>query len=220
MGQKILVCTDIAARGLDTSWVGHVILFDFPFNPIDYLHRVGRTARAGRAGKVTALVSKGDQVLANAIAEAHQKGLPIDELSSDKRLQKLKDPKGKKTSSFYQKSVEFKTNPPRYTHLQRALGAKAQDLGPAALQRLYKEGQMYKSEKKERQIQHESWVKERGRRQRLKSRSWGEQRRIRKLEKAVQTGGEGSAASGKQKKSSGRSRTKFKGRQKPTAHKK
>src|SRR5690348_9486096 len=40
-----MVCTDIAARGLDLPAVDHVIMFDFPLNPIDYLHRSGRTAR-------------------------------------------------------------------------------------------------------------------------------------------------------------------------------
>ena len=41
----VLVCTDIASRGLDVPQVDHVVMFDFPLNPIDYLHRAGRTAR-------------------------------------------------------------------------------------------------------------------------------------------------------------------------------
>lgn len=47
--------------------VDHVILFDFPMNPVDYLHRIGRTARAGNLGRVTAFVTKNDQDLATAI---------------------------------------------------------------------------------------------------------------------------------------------------------
>lgn len=54
-----LVCTDLAARGLDLD-VDHVIMFDFPSNSIDYLHRTGRTARMGAKGKVTSLVAKKD----------------------------------------------------------------------------------------------------------------------------------------------------------------
>lgn len=47
----VLVCTDLAARGLDIpGTVDHVVNFDFPLNPVDYLHRSGRTARAGAAG--------------------------------------------------------------------------------------------------------------------------------------------------------------------------
>jgi len=82
----ILVCTDIAARGLDTTFVKHVILFDFPLNPIDYLHRVGRTARAGQAGRATSLVAKRDRVLAEAIRRARAAGTAIHLLSSDKKF--------------------------------------------------------------------------------------------------------------------------------------
>ena len=81
---SILICTDLAARGLDIPQVDHVILFDFPLNAADYLHRTGRTARQGRPGRLTALVAKRDQVLANAIERAVQKGEPVDGLSSRK----------------------------------------------------------------------------------------------------------------------------------------
>ena len=99
---RVLVCTDLAARGLDVPSVDHVIMFDFPLNALDYLHRSGRTARGlvgtsssstssstatarplGR-GRVTALVSKRDKVLANAIEAAVQRGEPLDGLSSRK----------------------------------------------------------------------------------------------------------------------------------------
>lgn len=82
---KILVCTDIAARGIDIPDIDHVVMFDFPMNPIDYLHRAGRCGRAGRKGCVTSLISKRDEVLANAIQNCIKKGLPIDSLSASKR---------------------------------------------------------------------------------------------------------------------------------------
>ncbi|KAJ3142892.1 hypothetical protein HDU90_002764 [Geranomyces variabilis] len=63
----ILVATDIASRGLDTVNVGHVILYDFPQTAIDYLHRVGRTARNGAKGKATTIVSKKERKLADKI---------------------------------------------------------------------------------------------------------------------------------------------------------
>lgn len=55
--ESILVCTDRAARGIDfdSSPVDHVVLFDFPRDPAEYVRRVGRTARAGRAGASTVL---------------------------------------------------------------------------------------------------------------------------------------------------------------------
>jgi superfamily II DNA/RNA helicase len=41
----LLVCTDIASRGLDMPWVDHVVMFDFPFNPIEYIHRCAARPR-------------------------------------------------------------------------------------------------------------------------------------------------------------------------------
>jgi len=64
---QILVCTDIAARGLDNLSVDHVVMFDFPTTAVDYLHRAGRTARAGRRGVVTSLVTKRDITLARVM---------------------------------------------------------------------------------------------------------------------------------------------------------
>ena len=39
---RVLVCTDLSARGIDIARLDHVVLFDFPFNTVDFLHRVGR----------------------------------------------------------------------------------------------------------------------------------------------------------------------------------
>ena len=60
---RTVICTDLAARGLDTPWVNHVINFDFPRSLQDYLHRAGRTARAGRGGVVTSFVTAKDRDL-------------------------------------------------------------------------------------------------------------------------------------------------------------
>ncbi|KAK2659126.1 hypothetical protein Ddye_005659 [Dipteronia dyeriana] len=77
-----LVCTDLAARGLDLD-VDHVIMFDFPMNSIDYLHRTGRTARMGAKGKVTSLVAKKDHLLAECIEEAIRKNESLEALTTD-----------------------------------------------------------------------------------------------------------------------------------------
>lgn len=81
---NFLVCTDLAARGLDIPQVDHVVMFDFPLNAMDYLHRSGRTARGEGRGKVSALVTKRDKVLAMAIEQAVLRGDPLDGLSSRK----------------------------------------------------------------------------------------------------------------------------------------
>ncbi|KAL5080819.1 hypothetical protein RYX36_009240 [Vicia faba] len=77
-----LVCTDLAARGLDLD-VDHVIMFDFPLNSIDYLHRTGRTARMGAKGKVTSLVTKKDFGLATKIEEAIRKNESLEAITKE-----------------------------------------------------------------------------------------------------------------------------------------
>lgn len=58
---RILVATDIAARGLDVSGVSHVFNFDIPWDAEQYIHRVGRTARAGRSGTAITLIESNQQ---------------------------------------------------------------------------------------------------------------------------------------------------------------
>ena len=66
----ILVATDVAARGLDIPNVTHVINFDLPNDIDDYVHRIGRTGRAGKKGLATALFSREkDSGLAKALVE-------------------------------------------------------------------------------------------------------------------------------------------------------
>lgn len=66
---KILIATDVASRGLDIPVVEMVINFDLPRDADDYIHRVGRTARAGREGESISLVSEHDVELVHAIEE-------------------------------------------------------------------------------------------------------------------------------------------------------
>src|SRR5262249_49729965 len=64
---KVLVATDVAARGLDIEELPHVVNFDLPHVPEDYVHRIGRTGRAGSTGEALSLVSGEDRPLLGAI---------------------------------------------------------------------------------------------------------------------------------------------------------
>jgi ATP-dependent RNA helicase RhlE len=64
---RVLVATDIAARGLDVEAVSHVINYDVPAEPENYVHRVGRTGRAGSRGKAITMVAPADELSMKAI---------------------------------------------------------------------------------------------------------------------------------------------------------
>jgi ATP-dependent RNA helicase RhlE len=64
---RVLVATDIAARGLDVDSVSHVINYDVPAAPEDYVHRVGRTGRAGNQGQAITIVAPVDELSMRAI---------------------------------------------------------------------------------------------------------------------------------------------------------
>jgi ATP-dependent RNA helicase RhlE len=64
---RVLVATDIAARGIDVDSVSHVINYDVPEQPEDYVHRIGRTGRAGKAGRAITLVTPVEELSMRAI---------------------------------------------------------------------------------------------------------------------------------------------------------
>src|SRR3954470_21247984 len=73
---RVLVATDIAARGIDVEALGHVVNFDVPVAPEDYIHRVGRTARAELTGEAYTFVSGDEEGELRAIERAVGKPLP------------------------------------------------------------------------------------------------------------------------------------------------
>eukprot|EP00531_Pseudo-nitzschia_arenysensis_P001868 CAMPEP_0116116682 /NCGR_PEP_ID=MMETSP0329-20121206/1166_1 /TAXON_ID=697910 /ORGANISM="Pseudo-nitzschia arenysensis, Strain B593" /LENGTH=520 /DNA_ID=CAMNT_0003610189 /DNA_START=24 /DNA_END=1583 /DNA_ORIENTATION=+ len=81
--RSILICTDVAARGLDIPSVDLVINFDLPGHGKDYIHRVGRTARAGRSGKAIAMVTQYDVEVYQRLEGLLGKKLPEHKLDEE-----------------------------------------------------------------------------------------------------------------------------------------
>jgi ATP-dependent RNA helicase RhlE len=77
---KLLVATDIAARGIDVSGVSHVINFEIPNVPEQYVHRIGRTARAGAEGVAISFVADDERPYLKAIEKATRVKLEIEPL--------------------------------------------------------------------------------------------------------------------------------------------
>ncbi len=73
---RVLVATDIAARGIDVEEIGHVVNFDLPHVPEDYVHRVGRTARAAASGLASAFCDPEERPLLKAIEALIRRPLP------------------------------------------------------------------------------------------------------------------------------------------------
>ncbi len=78
----ILVATDVAARGLDVDRISHVINFDIPYDTEAYIHRIGRTGRAGRTGDAILFVAPRERRLLNAIEKATRQKIENLELPS------------------------------------------------------------------------------------------------------------------------------------------
>ncbi len=72
---RLLVCSDVAARGLDIGGLSHVFNFDVPVHAEDYVHRIGRTGRAGREGRAFMIAEPEDRVMVEAIEKLT--GAPI-----------------------------------------------------------------------------------------------------------------------------------------------
>ncbi|GBQ63077.1 DEAD/DEAH box helicase [Komagataeibacter swingsii] len=91
---KILVCSDIAARGIDIGGLSHVFNFDVPFHAEDYVHRIGRTGRAGRTGHAYTLATPDEEALVQAIEKLTGKPIPRIEIPGVETLEWSDEPRG------------------------------------------------------------------------------------------------------------------------------
>ncbi|MEO9871407.1 DEAD/DEAH box helicase [Ekhidna sp.] len=98
---RVLVATDIAARGLDIPLLPHVVNFELPNIPEDYVHRIGRTGRAGASGIALSLVSLDEIEYLRDIEKLIKTKLPVDEIEGFEPTEKQSDlPPSSKKKNF------------------------------------------------------------------------------------------------------------------------
>jgi ATP-dependent RNA helicase RhlE len=105
---RILIATDVAARGLDVSDVTHVVNFDTPDNPNDYLHRIGRTGRIGKDGTAITLMNPAEEAYLTEIEAVMNKEVTILDMPEEVPYSKIfsDDEKPKLKEKNYLKSVK------------------------------------------------------------------------------------------------------------------
>ncbi len=77
-GLRVLVATDVAARGIDVDGISHVINFDLPHDPESYVHRIGRTGRAGATGEAVLFCDPSERGGLRAIERLTKRSIPVD----------------------------------------------------------------------------------------------------------------------------------------------
>jgi ATP-dependent RNA helicase RhlE len=109
---QVLVATDIAARGIDVTALGHVINFDVPAQPEDYIHRVGRTARAELTGSAFTLVSSEEEGDLRGIERAIGRRLPrvmVPDFDYNARAERLEVPHAQRIAEIRARKAEERT---------------------------------------------------------------------------------------------------------------
>ncbi len=96
---RLLVATDVAARGIDVSTISHVINFDIPRFAEDYVHRIGRTGRAGSEGTAISFALPDDLIHLERIERYTGQKIPQQVISGLEPTRRLRRPKSKKRNS-------------------------------------------------------------------------------------------------------------------------
>jgi len=108
----ILVASDVAARGLDVKGVSHVINFDVPWQPDDYIHRIGRTGRAGMKGIAITLATRADGEAVAGIEKLIGHKIPRQGAAAVKDVERAETPKAPKAARESKADPAPKTSKP------------------------------------------------------------------------------------------------------------
>jgi ATP-dependent RNA helicase DeaD len=145
----ILIATDVAARGLDVDRITHVVNYDIPYDTESYVHRIGRTGRAGRSGDAILFIAPRERKLLGNIEKAtkqkvEEMGLPSTEVINNKRISRFKqnitDTLAVEELSFFSQLIEQYQQEHNVTALEiaAALAKLVQGETPLLLQNLPK----------------------------------------------------------------------------------
>ena len=117
---RILIATDVAARGLDIPLIQHVINYDLPQVPEDYIHRVGRTGRAGKEGSALTFLTPSDRSMWNSISRLINPDFKISKESQSRNLKGKKRFKARfnKEKKFKDKKKFFKKDDSRKSNFK------------------------------------------------------------------------------------------------------
>jgi len=178
----ILIATDVAARGLDVDRVTHVVNYDIPYDTESYIHRIGRTGRAGRTGDAILFIAPRERKLLGNIEKAtkqkvEEMGLPSTEVINNKRISRFKqnitDTLAAEELGFFTQLIEQYQQEHNVTALEiaAALAKLAQGETPLLMQNLPKRSRDNKEDRFEKTERPER--EDRAHRERKSKRSFG-----------------------------------------------
>ena len=136
--KRVLIATDIVARGLDISDVTHVVNFDTPETPEDYIHRIGRTGRANKDGVAITFINEAEQEYQTAIETVMNKPIPYEPLPEKVVVSKMftDDELPKVGSKVKQKKSKDSHVPGAAFHEKKEKNKKVNLGGPAQKEKL------------------------------------------------------------------------------------
>ena len=161
----ILIATDVAARGLDVDRITHVVNYDIPYDTESYIHRIGRTGRAGRTGDAILFIAPRERKLLGNIEKAtkqkvEEMGLPSTEVINNKRISRFKqnitDTLAAEELSFFTQLIEQYQQEHNVTALEiaSALAKLVQGDTPLLMQNLPKKPNESREDRPQRDGSH------------------------------------------------------------------